>query len=544
MTYRVAIYARYSSELQREASIEDQIRQATEHAQRMGWTILETYSDHAISGASMNRPGLQKLLADAAGKKFDMVVTESLDRISRDQEHVAGIFKRLTYAEIPMFSLSNNNIVTDLDIGIGGYMNAKFLKDLGVKTRRGLRGRVEQGKSGGGKVYGYDIVRQFNQAGDPVRGERTINPIQSEIVRRIFEEYANGKSPRLIAMGLNKEGIPSPNNRGWAATTITGKKSKGTGIVNNELFIGRMVWNKNRYIKDPLTDRRVSRPNPPEEWVIKDVPELRIIAQDLWDNAKVRQEDTAKPQRPEQARRPKTLLSGLIQCGCCDGGYNKMSATRYYCTSARRKGTCDNHLSIRVDELEKAAFSAVQNNLLQPELFKAFCAEYEAQMKALAGQQSTNTTRATAKLEKLQKEESNLIEAITQGIINDKVKEELTRITAEIEQTQSELDSLSQAAATLNPDLAERYREEITRLSESLNNENTKHEGVELVRKVIDKIILTPNEDNTALSIDVHGNLEGMLSVANGEDNPLPNMVGFYSPQSHTKTDNIPTYRK
>src|SRR3974390_2463520 len=98
---RVALYARYSSDNQRDASIEDQLRQCRERAAREGWTIVESYSDRAISGASLIRSGIQSLLADAQAGRFDIVLSEALDRLSRDQEDVAGIFKRLRFASVP-----------------------------------------------------------------------------------------------------------------------------------------------------------------------------------------------------------------------------------------------------------------------------------------------------------------------------------------------------------------------------------------------------------------------------------------------------------
>jgi hypothetical protein len=95
---KVAIYARYSSDSQREASIEDQFRLCREYAKRQGWQLVESYSDQAISGASLLRPGIQRLLADAQSKRFNVILAESLDRISRDQEDIAGVYKRMSGA--------------------------------------------------------------------------------------------------------------------------------------------------------------------------------------------------------------------------------------------------------------------------------------------------------------------------------------------------------------------------------------------------------------------------------------------------------------
>jgi site-specific DNA recombinase len=206
------IYARYSSDNQRDASIEDQVRQCRARIEQEGWQLESVYSDHAISGATTLRPGYQKMLEAARTGRFEILVAEALDRLSRDQENIAGLFKQLSFAGVRLITLSEGEI-GELHVGLKGTMNALFLKDLAQKTRRGLEGRVRQGKSGGGLCFGYDVVRKFDAAGEAVRGERRINNAQAAIVRRIFEEFANGRSPRAIAQSLNKDGIPGPASR-------------------------------------------------------------------------------------------------------------------------------------------------------------------------------------------------------------------------------------------------------------------------------------------------------------------------------------------
>ena len=283
-----AIYARYSSDLQRDASIEDQIRLCKERAKREGWRVVNCYTDHAISGASLIRPGMQMLLQDAQAGKFDVIVAEAIDRLSRDQEDIAHIYKRTRFASVRIVTLSEGD-VNELHIGLKGTMGALFLKDLADKTRRGLRGRVEAGKSGGGNSFGYDVVRRLDDEGLPVRGERKINAAQAGIVRRIFNDYAAGKAPQAIAKQLNKEAVAGPSGTAWGPSTIHGNPDRGTGILNNELYVGKLVWNRLRYIKDPETGKRVSRPNPESEWITQDVSDLRIIADDLWQAVKARQ---------------------------------------------------------------------------------------------------------------------------------------------------------------------------------------------------------------------------------------------------------------
>jgi DNA invertase Pin-like site-specific DNA recombinase len=275
------IYARFSSQLQRDASIEDQIRLCRERIAREGWSEGPGFADRGVSGTSMIRPGLQDLLEAASTGAFDIVVAEALDRLSRDQADVATIFKRLAFAGVRIVTLAEGEI-SELHVGLKGTMNQLFLKDLADKTRRGLRGRVEAGMSGGGNSYGYDVVRRLGPDGQLVTGERVINGGEAEVIRRIFREFATGVSPKAIAKRLNADKVPGPRGALWRDTAIRGHRQRGTGLLNNELYIGRLIWNRLRYVKDPQTGRRVSRQKPPEAWITTEVPDLRIVDDALW----------------------------------------------------------------------------------------------------------------------------------------------------------------------------------------------------------------------------------------------------------------------
>jgi DNA invertase Pin-like site-specific DNA recombinase len=301
---KVAIYARYSSDNQRDASIADQLRVCRAFAGRQNWATCEEYTDHAVSGATLLRAGFQALMRDALNHRFDVVLAESLDRFSRDQEDTAGLFKRLTFAGVNIVTLAEGDI-THLHIGLKGTMNALFLKDLADKTRRGLRGRVELGKSGGGLCYGYKVTRATGD-GVAATGDREIVPGEAEVIRRIFRDYAAGLSPKAIAKRFNAERCMGPGGAPWNPSTVHGNPGRGTGILNNELYIGRLVWNRLRYVKDPDTGKRVSRPNPPSEWVTTAVPELRIVDDELWNEVKTRQ---AKMRRVASNGDPKQLTA-------------------------------------------------------------------------------------------------------------------------------------------------------------------------------------------------------------------------------------------
>src|SRR3546814_3124355 len=129
-----------------------------------GWKVLGAYKDAALSGASVNlRPGIQALLQDAQAGKFDIVLAEALDRVSRDQADVAILYKNLKFSDVRIVTLAEGEI-SELHVGLKGTMNALFLKDLAAKTHRGLRGRVEKGKAGGGLCYGYDVVKRLSRS--------------------------------------------------------------------------------------------------------------------------------------------------------------------------------------------------------------------------------------------------------------------------------------------------------------------------------------------------------------------------------------------
>jgi site-specific DNA recombinase len=232
-------------------------------------------------------PASRPLMRDALNGQFDVVLAEALDRFSRDQEDTAGLFKRLTFAGVNIVTLAEGDI-THLHVGLKGTMNALFLKDLADKTRRGPRGRVELGKSGGGLCYVYKVARATHD-GAAATGNREIVPAEAEVVRRIFRDYAAGVSPKALAKRLNAERYPGPGGAPWNPSTSHGNPARGTAISNNELYIGRLVWNRLRYIKDPDTGKRVSRPNAPSEWVTTAVPELRIVDDELWNRVKARQ---------------------------------------------------------------------------------------------------------------------------------------------------------------------------------------------------------------------------------------------------------------
>ena len=520
---RVAIYARYSSDNQSEASIDDQLRLCKERASKEDWSLIECYSDRAISGASLIRSGVQSLIADALTGRFDIILVEALDRLSRDQEDIAGIYKRMEFAGVKIITLSEGEI-NQLHVGLKGTMNALFLKDLADKTRRGLRGRVEAGKSGGGNSYGYDVIKSFDDNGKALTGDRRINKAEAQIIRRIFTDFADGKSPRHIAHALNAEGIPGPRARSWTGSTIRGHHKRGTGILNNELYMGKLVWNKLHYRKDPDTGKRISRLNPKSDWIIKDVPELKFIDQELWGRVKARQgeirvkykdqidaiHESQRNNRLNNTHRHKHLLSGLLTCGSCGGRYSIICQNRYGCFNHTHRGNCPQSRSIMRTEIEDRVLTGLKDKLLHPDVVHRMIKYMQEEANRLQREKHQSYDLKQNELAKVEKQIDRLVMSIANGTDIPSMHDLLFKLEEQKQALKDFLDKEPPRLPDLHPGLADVYRDKVIHLTEALNSPDTIAEASGAIRALIDKIIITVSKQGKT-EVALHGELDALL---------------------------------
>jgi len=316
--------------------------------------------------------------------------------------------------------------------------------------------------------------------------------------------------------------VPGPNQRPWSPSTIHGHALRGTGILNNELYVGRLVWNRQRYVKDPDSGKRLSRPNPVSEWITIEVPSLRIIDDDLWNRVKARQRSVRQvsAQRPpfNHFRRPKYLFSGLTKCGDCGGGYVMFGREKLACFNARSRGTCTNRLTISRTEVEQRVLDAVRDKLMRRDLFEDFCHEYTREMNRLRMEQSAGASNARRELGKVEREIRKLVQAIKDGLSALAIKDELLAL----EVTQAELKRQLEGPDTpplLDPSMSDLYRQKVTHLYEALNGDERSLAGArEAIRGLIDEVSLEPLGDQ--LRIILKGNLAGMLRLAHQNKRP------------------------
>ena len=519
---RAVIYARFSTDMQRDASIEDQIRSCEDFATQQGMQVVETYSDRAVSGASLMRSGMQKLMRDGRAGAFDVVLSESLDRLSRNQADIAQIHQTLSFAEV-MIETVSEGAISEMHIGLKGTMNALFLKDLAVKTHRGLKGRALAGKSAGGVTYGYRAIQEIGPTGALIRGDRSIDEQEATVVRDIFRHYAKGVSPKKIAERLNLEKVPGPRGGQWGASTIHGNRERGTGILNNELYIGRQVWNRLRYVKDPGTGKRVSRLNPESDWVITEVPELRIVDEELWQAVRHRQgamksKGTGVP--VWDRRRPRTLFSGLMVCGCCGSGCAKLQKDSFGCSAARNKGkaVCTNMRMIKQTALEARVLDALAHHLMDPQAVAAFCDAYTAERNRLAAATANGRASLEKELARVTRDHAQLVDAIIAGVPAAQLKDRMIALDTRRTDIETQLAAADAAPAPvrLHPKMSETYRERVAALIRGLGTGEEMDEAQEALRGLVEKIVLTPRSDGPGVTIDLHGALANLLLLATG----------------------------
>ena len=400
---RAAVYARFSSENQREQSIEDQVRVCREFAKRDGITILDehVYFDEAQSGAIRSRPGLEALKRAAEEKQFDAVLVDDSSRLSRDNQYFNTLLCLFQYWGVSLISVSDGLDMREEHAKVAyqfrGIINELYLTDLKKKTHRGQMGQILRGFSVGSRGYGYDTVPVGESKYDKKGRLRAdgfklvIIPEEAQIIRRIFKAFIEGKAITKIVRELNEERVPTKARLkgGWNVSTVS-------RILKDEKYIGTFLWNRTMSVKDPLSGRMKQVERPKEEWVIQDRPDIRIITDEEWNAAQARWREVEgvfprqKRKRGFEGKRksyvdshPTHLLSGALKCGACGGAIALVSGkgSGYYgCANAMRQ-SCQNKVLIARKRLEDKFLETLNVEVLKPELLEEVYARTAEKIK-------------------------------------------------------------------------------------------------------------------------------------------------------------------
>jgi len=345
-TQRCALYARYSDERQNPLSIDQQIGKCREYAERHCLLILNDhiYADEAISGATDDRAGLRRLLHAALQKPrpFDVILVDDTSRMSRDLADSLEIVKKMKFAGVRMVFVSQGFDTSAPQmqtlVTVHGLVDSLYLEELAKKTYRGVEHRALHGLHTGGRVFGYRRVPIESQSERDSYGRAVIQGVRLEVdsaqaatIRRIFERYAKGDSMKRIAIALNDAGILSPQpqkgrvSRSWCPSSVR-------HILLNERYRGTVTWGRTAKVRSPETGKRIYRRRPETEWRKKEIPEQRIVSDDLWNSVQERFR-VIRAMNGELGERIKSgrvlassyLFTGLLECSECRGSITVVS---------------------------------------------------------------------------------------------------------------------------------------------------------------------------------------------------------------------------
>jgi site-specific DNA recombinase len=550
---KCAIYTRFSSDRQREASSEDQARNCRRRVEAEGWTLVEHFKDEGISGATAARPAYQAMLRAAAASTFDVLLVDDLSRLARDSIEQERAIRRLEFQGRRVIAVSDGYdstakaAVRKITRGVKGLMNEMRLDELREQVHRGLTGQALAKFWAGGRPYGYKLVQvkdatRLDAHGNPdvigTRLER--DPDQDVIVAEIFRHYADDWSLYAIASELNRRAVPSPGtawrNRGPGRAT----KWVASGIhtlLENRLYRGEYAWNKTVKTRDPDTNARRVRARPESEWIRSSMPELRIVSEEVWRRVEARRLRQGARGGARRARgAPKYLFSSVLRCGECGASMVVKGGTaNYYGCGANKLGgphACGNSLSVRRAIVEDRLLAPIKADLLSDEIIE----EVERRYRAAVGRRPT-AAPAQARVASLRTEIDNLVAAIAGGALKSS-----PAIAARLAKAEEELAALeaSAAAAPLSApvlDLRPRIRERYRRLVRDLENSLSRRD-VARARSIIKELVgweirVSPSEDRTHLVAFVPTGSEVLVSQASGASKiSLVPGIGF-EPTTH-----------
>ncbi len=522
-----AIYARYSSDLQRPTSVQDQVREQRSAAERLGYTILDKhiFTDEEISGSNSHRRGYQRLLAAARAREFDCILVEAQDRLWRSQAEMYHALDRLRFWGVRVIVGNTGADLTDrtgrLVASVMGWKDEAFLDDLRDKTRRGMMGQITRGFGAGGRAYGYRSEAVHDDSGRIVGYRRVIDPQEAEAVRYIYRLYADGLTPRAIAHRLNSERVPPPRTaRGrragsWTPATIHGSPRRGIGILCNTIYAGKVTWGREQKVRDPDTGRRLMRVRPQSEWTVVDAPELRVVPEDLWERVQARRARRVwTPDVSTHGSKPRYLLSGLLICSSCNGRYvvqKRRANVRYYACAVhfdRGPAVCSNGKLIRQDRVEKEILAYVFGDLFAPHRLAYLQSAVNAALERALSDSTDTAGQREAALRQARQELDNIAAAIRAGIVTPTTKtmlEDAERRVATLEQAIR--DARQRSAPTVSVrSVIERYLRDLRATLETNIDEARR-----MLSLALDKIVLRTEGEHVVARIT--GKMGGLLTL-------------------------------
>ena len=415
------IYARYSSDNQREESIEGQIRECTAYAEKNGITIVKHYIDRAISAKTDNRPEFQQMIKDSDKKLFDIVLVWKLDRFARNRYDSARYKTQLKKNGVKLMSATE--IISEgpegiiLESVLEGYAEY-YSADLAEKVVRGQTENILKGRCNGGRgTFGYtlDSEQKFH-----------IDPLASPFVVESFRKYRDGLTMKEIRDWLNENGIKNPVGGAFTYNSVE-------HMLKNRRYIGELKF-RDVVVPDAI---------PP------------IVPLELFDDV---QEKIAKNKKAPARRKAEDdyLLTTKLHCGCCGAlmfGESGTSRTgevhRYYkCATAKKHKGCK-----KKTVLKQWLEDLVVNQTMQLVRDDAAMESIIAKVMELQDQENTNLPLYEKQLRDAESGIQNMLNAIQAGILTSSTKERLEQL----EETKRELEARIAEEKLAKPKVTEEF---------------------------------------------------------------------------------------
>ena len=405
---KAVIYARYSSDSQREESIEGQIRECTAYAEKNGITVLRHYIDRAFSAKTDNRPEFQNMIRDSGKRLFDMIIVWKLDRFARNRYDSARYKTLLKKNGVKVVSATE--VISDgaegiiLESVLEGYAEY-YSADLSEKVVRGMTENALKCKFNGGTLpIGYQI--DSDQTFQP-------DPFTAPFVREAFQRYDEGATMTEIRDWLNGQGVRNTQGRKLTYNSVQ-------HLLNNRRYIGEYVY---------------------REIIIPDgIP--AIVPQELFDRV---QEKLAKNRKAPARHKAKEeyLLTTKLFCGYCgaylcgeSGTSRKGVIHRYYkCVSVKKKRTECHKKPVRKEWIEDLVVEATMKMVMDDAILDGIV----KMLTALQDRENVNLPLYEKQLREAERAIENLLNAIQQGILTKSTKQRLDALEAEKEELETKI---------------------------------------------------------------------------------------------------------
>ena len=521
----IAIYTRVSTIEQAEEgySNDEQERLLTNWCNKNGYEIYKCYSDRGISGKDIkHRPALKELLKDAEEKKFDMVISWKINRISRKLSDVLKIVDIFEKNNITFKSYSEP-FETDTPAGKMQFQMMALIGEfergtIAQNVKMGMCAKARAGEWCGGRVLGYDLVPIDDiQTGKRRKTKLIINEKEAEVVRIIFNEYANGKGYKAITNKINKLGYKTKKGNNFSVGSIK-------DILTNPVYIGKVRYNVRQNWSEKR--RRNINANP----IITDGIHDSIIEESLWDKVQaILESKKGKPARIYDGKFP---LTGILKCPKCGAGMvimrttNKLKdgtrrrLTYYACGNWKNKGTavCNSN-TIRCDKANEYVFSKISELLSNDKMIKSIVTNINKERSNRVSPAKKELARIEKELQKLDGKKKKIFEAYEDEIIT---KEEFQSRNVELNNRIKILHEEKQPLlVTLSDDISEEISYEfIKSILESFGkilNENVEIEQQKkLLHMIISEITINELREIDSIKIKIDDNLVDYLSKEEG----------------------------